>query len=210
VYSYCGSSVNVHFNHRARRLLCGRHCGQFDVYGKLFRKTSRDKNEIIIVGDIAKIILRDWRSQKKVADTVIDVEDINRVKDMKWHLCSHYGYAIGPNIVGTKCQIRLARLIINAERSEQVDHINGDKLDNRKSNLRIVNYLQNSHNVKMHKDNKLGVKGVCESWYSKEVFRSEICVDGKKIHLGYFKSVSAAKRARVAAEKKYFGEYRRK
>lgn len=80
----------------------------------------------------------------------------------------------------------------------QVDHINHDKLDNRKLNLRICTSSQNSHNR--------NVKGIsCNEEGNK--CKARICFDGRQIHLGYFNTKEKAIMARRKAEKKYFGEF---
>lgn len=65
----------------------------------------------------------------------------------------------------------------------QIDHINGDKLDNRFSNLREVTNRQNSQNFKIHRNGHL----VGTSFNKKrKIWESYINIDGKKVHLGYF------------------------
>jgi HNH endonuclease/AP2 domain len=89
-----------------------------------------------------------------------------------------------------------------------VDHINGDGLDNRRCNLRFCSVQENSHNHNLHKRNISGHSGV---WFNKkrQLWEATIGVNGKKIHLGRF-SKHQKQRAidcRLAAEKKYYGEF---
>lgn len=99
------------------------------------------------------------------------------------------------------------RLIMNIDDSRyDVDHKNGNKLDNRKKNLRICKHSQNSKNKAVNKNNKSGIVGVywnnrCGKWVA------EIKVDYKRISLGYFDDINEAADARRKAEIKYFGEY---
>lgn len=87
-----------------------------------------------------------------------------------------------------------------------VDHINGDRSDNRISNLRIVSTSQNSWNSKMRKNNSSGVKGVTfNSARNKWVGR--IRVGNKRIQIGCFDRIDEAKSAMEEARKKYHGEY---
>ncbi|QGH72304.1 MAG: homing endonuclease [Podoviridae sp. ctg2L5] len=103
--------------------------------------------------------------------------------------------------------IYLHRLIIQAPKGVEVDHINGKGNDNRKMNLRLVNRSQNQAN--RHKIiNKHGYKGI----YSrndgrKKKWASEITVNYKKIHLGFFNDKIEAAKAYDEAAKKYYGEY---
>ena len=89
------------------------------------------------------------------------------------------------------------------------DHINGDRLDNRRANLRIVSVKQNSQNKGARKLSKSGVNGVVwdkrsGKWYV------QIKVDGKNKYLGRFSDIKDAISTRKQAEINYFGEYRRK
>lgn len=99
------------------------------------------------------------------------------------------------------------RVVMNAKKGEVVDHINGDTLDNRRSNLRVCSYSQNSKNQKISKRNKTGVVGVCMSKNGKYI--AQIRSDGKDMYLGSFKTIEEAIKARKDAELKYFGKYRR-
>lgn len=80
-----------------------------------------------------------------------------------------------------------------------IDHINGNGLDNRIENLRVVTQADNQKNKKVGKNNESGVLGV--AWYkpsSKWVAR--ISKDGKWSHIGYFDNFEDAVRARREAE----------
>ncbi len=84
----------------------------------------------------------------------------------------------------------------------EIDHINGDKSDNRISNLRLVTMNQNMMNKKKYSSNKSGIVGIAKrsdtnSW------RAQISVKGKAIKLGSFKTREEAINARLAAENKY-------
>lgn len=103
--------------------------------------------------------------------------------------------------------IRMHRLILNASENMQVDHINGNTLDNRKSNLRIVTHGQNKINQRMYKNNTSGKTGV----YWIELFKkyqARIHFNNKNISLGYFTDFNQAVARREEAEKRYFGEFR--
>ena len=80
---------------------------------------------------------------------------------------------------------RMHRVIMDPPKGMCVDHANRDKLDNRRSNLRIVTYGQNVLNAKIRSDNKSGVRGV---FWSKQAHKwsAQIGRDGKQHHLGFF------------------------
>lgn len=87
-----------------------------------------------------------------------------------------------------------------------VDHINGDTLDCRKSNLRLCNRAGNARNAKTRKDNKSGIKGVY--WVKNEnKWKSQIRVLGKPISLGTFSDIKEAEKAYQEASKKYHGDF---
>jgi len=91
---------------------------------------------------------------------------------------------------------------------ELVDHINGNRCDNRRSNLRIATAAQNLRNVKRHADNQSGYKGV--TWNTRqEMWLARICVDYKSIHLGYFHDPLDAALAYDEAARRYFDTFAR-
>jgi hypothetical protein len=98
------------------------------------------------------------------------------------------------------------RIIMAAEENEQVDHINGDRLDNRRENLRICTAAENSFNKVIGTRNKSGVVGV--HWDSKRLrWAAQICIGGKTIPLGRFDDLEKAKAVRLAAETSYHGQF---
>ena len=182
--------------------LCDKHYVQLYRYGKILDRTKNDKNEIVIYDDYAEIILYN-KKQEEVARAIIDLDDIERVKDYKWYMDGR-GYAF----CGTTRKL-LHRLIINAPKNKMVDHINHNRLDNRKSNLRICTSSQNNMNRSKTSRNTSGHVGVC---YKPKInkWQAYITVNRKPIHLGYYKNIEEAIEARKQAEIKYFGEYRNK
>lgn len=109
-------------------------------------------------------------------------------------------------LFGKYVHILMHRVITSSPRAYQVDHINGDPLDNRESNLRVVTRSQNKMNSIIPVNNSSGTKGV--NWHKRaKKWAAYITADYKRIHLGYFISREDARKAREDAEKKYFGEY---
>jgi hypothetical protein len=83
-----------------------------------------------------------------------------------------------------------------------IDHINGNKQDNRIDNLRDVTHIENSKNLSIDKRNKSGKTGV--GWHSvSKKWIANISVNKKLIHLGYFNNLDDAIKVRTDAEIKY-------
>lgn len=98
------------------------------------------------------------------------------------------------------------REVMSAKEGEILDHIDLDKLNNQKANLRNATYSQNAVNRLPPRSNKSGFKGVCFDKVRKK-FKSSVKVDGKLIYLGYFKDRTDAARAYNEAAVKYHGEF---
>lgn len=96
---------------------------------------------------------------------------------------------------------RLAWLYVYGSLPDMVvDHINGNPLDNRICNLRQVSQQENTQNQRKAKSNSLsGLLGVNSK---PERHRARICVDGKNVHLGYFKTKEEAHQAYLVAKRK--------
>lgn len=130
---------------------------------------------------------------------IIDAEDYDLCKNHKWYLDSG-GYA-RTKINGVK--IRLHRFIMNPKKNELVDHINRDRLDCRKENMRIVTRKENSINRGLQSNNKSGVSGVYfyDGYWIAKLQRESLEV------YGYFKTKEEAINQRLLWEIQYFGEY---
>lgn len=89
----------------------------------------------------------------------------------------------------------------------EIDHINGDKSDNRIVNLRQCVRSQNISNAsKIRTNNTSGCPGV--HWFKRDQrYAANIKANGQLIFLGYFDTFDEAKSARIAAVKKYHGEF---
>lgn len=96
----------------------------------------------------------------------------------------------------------VARVIMNAPPELQVDHIDGNPLNNLRSNLRLATASQNQANRPT--SNTTGYRGVYKSNSS---YKALISVDGKDIYLGTFPAASLAAQAYENAAKKYFGQF---
>lgn len=134
---------------------------------------------------------------------LVDREDFDRVNEHKWYLNIH-GYMRLRGGGGV-----LHRYVLDiTDPKIEVDHVNGDKLDNRKSNLRVVTHVQNCQNTKKSATNKSGFKGVSFHKALNE-WRADIRVDGKTKYLGCYSTPEVAARAYDEAARIHFGEYGR-
>lgn len=141
--------------------------------------------------------------------TIISFEDAD-LAALKWQV------RINPSgqcyAKRTSLNIGLHRVILakmigrDIESKEDVDHINGDTLDNRRENLRLASRSQNQMNRKRSKNNKTGYKGVSQRG---KTFHAQITANGKKLHLGQHATAEIAFAVYCEAVKKYHGEFGR-
>ena len=152
---------------------------------------------------------------------IVYVKLSNSEREMKmdpdvWERCKKYCWSLGSkgypitNMPKLRKRVRFHVFAFpDCPKGLVRDHINGDKLDNRKENIRFILQPENSINRGKGENNTSGHVGV--SWNKREEkWTAKIQVNGKKIHLGYFTDSQDAIAARKQAEIKYFGEYRRK
>lgn len=152
--------------------------------------------EIKIVGDYAYIEL----SQGKTA--IIDSLDVCLVDGLNWSAMKGSGgiwYAYSGLM-----KKRLHQVIL---KTNKIDHIDGDGLNNRRSNLRPASPLENARNRKVRIESITGYKGV--NVRPGEVYRSRITTGGRRLHLGDYKTPEAAALAYDEAALKYFGDFAR-
>lgn len=188
-------------------MVCPRHRSQLIKFKEIKTRTVKDPNEVVVHDDYAEVILYN-RECVEIARAIIDIEDIDKIKDRKW--CFSRGYVKTDIIIdGKRKALFLHRLINGTPADLFTDHINGNKLDNRKANLRSVTNQENTFN-RHNSDNKTsGIIGV--AWDKQQSkWQAYLHYNYKKKHLGYFENIDDAIAARKDAEIKYFGEYRKK
>ena len=132
-----------------------------------------------------------------------DLEDYELIKDYCWHISKGYVTTLDRT---TGKRILLHRLVMHPENDEVVDHINRDKLDNRKANLRVCTSSDNAKNRGTRKNNVSGVTGVIWNKQASK-WEARINMSGKRIHLGAFTDINEAIRVRIHSELEMFGEY---
>jgi hypothetical protein len=126
----------------------------------------------------------------------VDDEDFERLTPYSWYYQKQLGYATA-RVDGLKTYMH--RFIIDTPKGLITDHINRNKLDNRKYNLRVVNKAGNQRNHKVFSTNTSGVNGV--SWNkAMQKWETYIWVNNIKKKLGYFKDIKKAYSVRINAE----------
>ena len=164
---------------------CMKHKAQIYRYGHVLdneKRTTADPNEIVVHENYAEIIIRN-NTQKIVASALIDIEDIEKCSGIKWYL-DDKGYVEGPK------KLKIHRYILNYDGDLVIDHINRNKLDNRKQNLRIVSVSENNQN-----NGKQGISLQQKTGKWKAEFQKY----GKSFYIGSFETKEEAIDARNAA-----------
>ena len=143
-------------------------------------------------------------SQGKFA--LVDDDDYDELNIYNW--CIANGYAVRHvTISGKRTTQYMHRLVTNCPADMDVDHVNHDKLDNQKANLRVCSRSENSQNQKMRTKAKTSIyKGV--SFYKRDGnWRAEIMLNYKCKYLGYFTNEIDAAIAYNNAAIAMFGEF---
>lgn len=141
---------------------------------------------------------------------VVDDEDYDWLKQWTWHAAT--------NKYAARCrrkkeparnyQTLMHRLITKCPKNRQVDHINGNRLDNRRKNLRIIKIEENGFNRGINKNNTSGYRGVywntiCKKW------GAQIMLNRKNHYLGLFTNPIDASQAYESTARKLFGKFYR-
>lgn len=151
----------------------------------------------ISMGQVVKVSLEDF-------------DELSKFKwSAKWDWATKGFYAKRFETINGKTRsILMHRAIMGNPKGLQIDHIHGDTLDNRRSELRIATGSQNQWNAKIRSDNSSGFKGVSVHKQTGR-WQSRIRIHTKRISLGLFDTAQEAHEAYCAASREYHGEFRR-
>jgi|11_taG_2_1085331.scaffolds.fasta_scaffold41009_1 hypothetical protein len=159
---------------------------------KITRKRAKNK-EIIIHKEYADIELSNWYFSK------IDIEDIDTISKYSWSISTSL-YARNRTLW------MMHRFIMNCPNWMYIDHINNDKLDNRKSNLRVCTHQENDMNRRSRISSTSKYKWVY-FYRAYKKWSVNITYKWKRIHIGYFKNEDEAGMAYDKKAKELFWEY---
>lgn len=133
----------------------------------------------------------------------IDIEDLPKIIEYKW-------YPTGKGVSNRACINRkgqyIHRYIMNEPKGFEVDHIDMDRMNNCRNNLRICTHRENQCNQSLQSNNTSGVTGV-RFYKARNKYVARIKFHGIDIHLGYYETKIEAIQARDTGAKILFGEF---
>lgn len=146
VCKVCGKELK----HKNKKELCEKHLNEYNEFGFCITTNDRledEPNEIRIHNDYAEIVLYDIYQEEIEEKVLIDVEDVDIVKDIVWK-------KVGKHIVGTTNRYNFDLPSLLMDTDNKIKYINGDVLDNRKQNLMIVEKKKFKHHFANNKKYK--------------------------------------------------------
>lgn len=159
---------------------CRLHYNQIRKYGTITNyRTRGNRNEYINKGDYSILQILNSNGEVK-ADVLVDTEDVEMLK----HYSFRYEDGKYVKTVVKNKTLYLHRLLLNYYSDLEIDHINRNKLDNRKCNLRIVNRKVNANNITR--------KDTCYITKIKRNLNKPYCLKIKGKYIGYYKTLDEA------------------
>ncbi|HCF4483434.1 TPA: AP2 domain-containing protein [Pseudomonas aeruginosa] len=168
------------------------------LFGAVF-----DRREIEVGEDHAKVPLH-GRNGAFYGYALVDLDDLPKVAATAWTVDAR-GYVAG-RPEGMKSSVTMHRWIIFGDaKGSGIDHRDGDKLNNRRSNLREATQGENAKNTRLAKNNSSGFKGVSRTAEGR--WRARITVGRKEVRLGNFDTREEAAAAYDLAALQLHGEF---
>lgn len=193
----CGKENSI--NEKSLKNGSSKSCGC--MKGTLISNNKKfDKQTYVDKGDYVCLIIDDKTHVK------IDKEDVEKCQKYRWFINNDRGYAYASVRENNKYRkILMHRYIMDVEgKNMTIDHISGDRLDNRKINLRICNISENQLNKPANRKNEY--PGVIFNKMANK-WESRIWHHDKNIYLGRYETKLEAIKSRIEAEDKYCGKY---
>jgi len=172
--------------------LCNRHYLQMKRHGRLIQSSREDRGAVFKDGEHYLPL----GVGAKDGYVLIDERSVHLAK-YKWSLSHGYPYSSAG---------LLHRVVMNAPRGTDVDHVDGDVFNAKRENLRLCTRAQNNMNRKV--DNKTGYKGVywhkvANKWAARIMFKRQ------SYHLGLYTDIQEAAVAYNKKASELFGEFAR-
>lgn len=155
-------------------------------------------NQFVIEGNTV------WIKLTQGKETCIDLVDWPEVQKYRWHATKQqdYWYAIAEPVDNQR--IKLHRLLCPT--SKDIDHKDGNTLNNQRFNIRPATKTENMQNRRVAKSNKVGLKGVFQTWNR---FSAKISVNKRAVYLGSFSTAEEAAQAYDTAARTHFKSFAR-
>jgi len=155
------------------------------------------------IEELKGILLSDGRI------TWVDASDYDWLRQWKWHTTKSTNTIYASRNINSnngRKTLLMHRLILGLMSDTECDHIDGNGLNNRRSNLRPCSHQQNAFNAKIYRKTSSEFRGV--SWRKgTDKWAAYIKFNGQQIHLGFFADEVDAARAYNGAAMKYFGVF---
>lgn len=177
---------------------CNTHYLRMREHGTTERPQRKRTSMVEIFDDGSAIV-----TTAKGVQIAIDAADAEKAMRYSWCI-SKTGYAVANT--GSRV-IKMHRYLLDIldEPSLVVDHINGNTLDNRRSNLRVCRQDENLRNMKKKVSNTSGYSGIRKTPHG--TYNVRITFERKEIHVGNYSTLEEAIEAREQAERTYFGQF---
>lgn len=195
----CGSTIGkIRNSKKLGKTLCNKHYCQYRTYGHALPVTVFDPNEVILHENYAELILRNVKHQE-TARTKISLQDLEEVTKHKWRLRKD-GYV--ETTINRK-SILLHRFILPTVKQMEIDHINRDKENNRRENLRESTRFENTANrgivSKVSMSGRIGVT----FHQRRNKWIAHMKRNGELVLNKGFDTIEEAIKARTLAEQRY-------
>lgn len=146
VCKVCGRELK----HKNKKMLCEKHLNEYNEFGFCITtsdRTENEPNEIRVHNDYAEIVLYDIYQEEIEEKILIDIEDIDIVKNVVWK-------KVGKHIVGSTDRYTFDLPSLLMDTDNKIEYVNGNILDNRKENLMIVEKKKFKHHFANNKKYK--------------------------------------------------------